>query len=94
MEDRERNCKSCIWNTPDGCSSWSCEQMTRTEAREVIRQNKDLIARCNELVAENHMLRERIDAYIGEFRVCHFCKNIKEDCSPVGSVCKPAWRWA
>lgn len=40
---------------------------------------------------ENRRLRERIEAYVCEFRVCRFCLHKHEDCSPTGSECRPKW---
>lgn len=47
--------------------------------------------RIAELEAENAALRERIERYVSEFRVCRFCMHIHEDCSPTGASCKPQW---
>ena len=47
--------------------------------------------RIAELEAENATLRERIERYVGEFRVCRFCVHRHEDCSPTGGECKPRW---
>lgn len=46
----------------------------------------------NELRAENKRLKEQIEAYVGEFRVCRFCMHIHEDCSPTDGSCRPKWR--
>ena len=45
-----------------------------------------------ELRAENKRLKEQIEAYVGEFRVCRFCMHVHEDCSPTGGECRPKWR--
>ena len=29
-----RDCKTCVYSTPDGCSAWSCEYINRHEAIE------------------------------------------------------------
>lgn len=31
---KDRDCKSCVHNTPDGCESWDCEYINRAEAIE------------------------------------------------------------
>lgn len=33
-EMKDRDCKSCVHNTPDGCESWDCEYINRAEAIE------------------------------------------------------------
>jgi len=43
------------------------------------------------LRVENKELRNRIDRYVREFRVCRFCANIHKDCSPKDSSCEPRW---
>ena len=50
--------------------------------------DKERIAKLKE---ENARLREKIEAYVGEFRVCRFCMHRHEDCSPTGGECKPRW---
>lgn len=40
---------------------------------------------------ENRRLRELIEKYMGEFRVCRFCLHKHEDCSPTGGECNPQW---
>ena len=47
--------------------------------------------RIKKLTEENRQLRERIEAYVGEFRMCRFCLHKHEDCSPTGRECKPKW---
>lgn len=47
--------------------------------------------RVMELEAENKMLKERINNYVCEFRVCRFCIHRHEDCSPTGMTCNPKW---
>ena len=74
----ERNCRECVFHTADGCTSWECNPLTRTAAA-LLRE-------------ENKRLREQIEAYVGEFRVCRFCANVHADCSPTGGECKPKWR--
>ena len=44
------------------------------------------------LEAENKRLREQIEGYVCEFRVCRFCANYHKDCTPTGGDCKPKWR--
>lgn len=44
-----------------------------------------------DLRRENAALRELIEKYVGEFRVCRFCAHRHEDCSPTGSECRPKW---
>lgn len=47
----------------------------------------------NELRAENKRLKEQIEAYVTEFRICRFCTEIHSDCSPTDSrSCYPRWR--
>lgn len=49
---------------------------------------------CSELdaaVKEVGRLKELLEAYVHEFRLCRFCKNIKGDCSPTDKSCKPKW---
>lgn len=38
--DSERPCSECVWNTEDGCSSWSCEPLTRNEIRFIRKRGK------------------------------------------------------
>lgn len=73
----ERNCNECVFHTADGCTTWDCQQMTRAEAA-LLRE-------------ENKRMREQIERYVSEFRVCRFCMHIHEDCSPTGASCKPQW---
>ena len=47
--------------------------------------------RIKALEDENKRLRELIERYVGEFRVCRFCVHRHEDCSPTGSECRPKW---
>lgn len=44
-----------------------------------------------ELMKENAELKERIQKYVEEFRVCRFCVHRHEDCSPTGMKCNPLW---
>lgn len=53
---------------------------------------KELLAQIEQLKEEKEKLLRRIDAYVNEFRVCRFCANIHEDCSPTGNDCIPKWR--
>ena len=32
----ERNCYNCIWHSDIGCTSWDCQEMSRTEARKIL----------------------------------------------------------
>lgn len=43
------------------------------------------------LKEENERLRELIERYVGEFRVCRWCLHKHEDCSPTGQECNPKW---
>ena len=43
------------------------------------------------LKEENERLRELIERYVGEFRVCRWCLHKHEDCSPTGPECNPKW---
>lgn len=52
---------------------------------------KDKDREIEELRRENAALRELIEKYVGEFRVCRFCVHRHEDCSPTGSECRPKW---
>lgn len=52
---------------------------------------KDKDREIEELRRENATLRELIEKYVGEFRVCRFCVHRHEDCSPTGVECKPRW---
>ena len=52
---------------------------------------KDKDREIEELRRENAALRELIEKYVGEFRVCRFCLHRHEDCSPTGSECRPKW---
>ena len=36
----DRDCPHCIWHTENGCSSWDCEQITRSEARKRLKNGK------------------------------------------------------
>lgn len=44
------------------------------------------------LRGENEMLREEIDHIIQSLKICRFCKNLHEDCTPNGHDCRPEWR--
>lgn len=33
----DRPCSKCIWNTVNGCSSWDCEPVLRSEIRQLIK---------------------------------------------------------
>jgi len=44
-----------------------------------------------DLQTENARLNERIQAFVEEFRLCRFCKNIHADCSPTDGSCEPRW---
>lgn len=37
---KERDCKSCLFNSGDGCMSWDCEYINRDEAAEAYRKQK------------------------------------------------------
>lgn len=47
--------------------------------------------RIKALEDENKRLRELIERYVGEFRVCRWCLHKHEDCSPTGRECNPRW---
>ena len=32
----ERNCYNCIWHSDIGCTSWDCQEMSRSEARKIL----------------------------------------------------------
>lgn len=35
---KEQNCDECIWFSGEGCTSWDCECVTRSEARKIIEE--------------------------------------------------------
>ena len=47
--------------------------------------------RVKDLQAENQRLREKVDSFVAEFRLCRMCKNIHGDCSPTDNSCEPRW---
>jgi len=36
----DRDCPHCIYHDVDGCTSWDCEQVTRSEARKRLKNGK------------------------------------------------------
>ena len=57
----------------------------------LLSRERDLTVKCRELEEENRQLKRRIEAYVCEFRVCRFCKNLHNDCSPTDNSCVPKW---
>lgn len=39
----ERDCKTCVRNTPDGCSSWGCDYINRDAAIRAYKKEIDLV---------------------------------------------------
>lgn len=44
-----------------------------------------------ELQTENQRLKERVEAFVCEFRLCRMCNNIHGECSPTDGSCEPRW---
>lgn len=55
-------------------------------------EKRRLTNRIAELEEENERLKEQIDGFVCELRVCRFCANIHADCSPTDGSCRPHWR--
>ena len=38
----ERDCKSCVWRSEDGCHSWECEYLSYHDLHEYIEEHPEL----------------------------------------------------
>ena len=52
---------------------------------------EEYVKQIKELWAENERLKERIQAFVEEFRLCRLCANVHGDCSPTDGSCEPRW---
>ena len=59
---------------------------------EMDKEIQELRQKVDALEQENTQMRQRIGAYVCEFRVCRFCSNLHADCSPTDGSCVPMWR--